>query len=419
MVVFFVTVLLSARVIAADPAAALDAHLASHPGGGAAFTFDRGDYEGDLSSLPIGVFDSGVGGLTVLEAIFALDAYHNDNLKPGPDGRPDFEKERFLYLGDQANMPYGNYAAVGKLDYLRELILKDAVFLLGKRYHKGDAVRFDKPPVKAIVIACNTATAYGLDDIRSAVQRWGVPVIVVGVVEAGARGLLESDDAGAIGVMATVGTCASGVYPRMIQSTLGRAGRGVASITQYGSADLAAIIEGDPAKTTGVTEQVAADVKALVDAHRDRESPARPLTKIMLGCTHFPLVREEIDAAFSRLRSDPDYAPFIAAERVYIDPAEWTARQLFRELASARLRTKAGPDSVLRDLFYYSVADSRGPPARRSADGGLDHDYKYGRETGRFDLEDTIVVPMTREGLPESSRALVRTGLPAVWERLP
>lgn len=215
MVVFFVTVLLSARVIAADPAAALDAHLASHSGGGAAFTFDRPDYEGDLSSLPIGVFDSGVGGLTVLEAILTFDAYHNDNLKPGADGRPDFEKERFLSLGDQANMPYGNYAAVGKLGYLRELILKDAVLLLGKRYYKGDAVRFDKPPVKALVIACNTATACGLDDIKSLVSRLGVPVIVVGVVEAGARGLLstETDPDGAIGVMATVGTCASEVYP--------------------------------------------------------------------------------------------------------------------------------------------------------------------------------------------------------------
>lgn len=409
--------------LAADPVGAIVSHLEAHPRGDAAFTLDRSVYEGDLASLPIGVFDSGVGGLTVLEAILTLDAYHNDNFKPGADGRPDFEKERFLYLGDQANMPYGNYAAVGKLDYLRELILKDAVFLLGKRYHEGDAVRFDKPPVKALVIACNTATAYGLDDIKSLVSRLGVPVIVVGVVEAGARGLLstETDPDGAIGVMATVGTCASEVYPRTIQSTLGRAGRGVATITQFGSPTLAAIIEGDPASRTSAAEQVGIDVRALVEAHRTSAGghAVKPLSTIVLGCTHFPLVREEIDAAFANLRNDPALAPSIAEQRVYIDPAEWTARQLFRELASARLRVREGEAVVPdRDLFFLSIPHPATPPAHRNDEGGLDYEYKYGRATGQFGIEDTVVVPMTREGLPDAARKLVSEKLPAVWGRL-
>lgn len=413
-------------VRAADPLAAMTAHLEAHPAGDVAFSYNRSAYEGDLSSLPIGVFDSGVGGLTVLEAILTLDAFDNDNLKPGPDGRPDFENESFLYLGDQANMPYGNYANVGKVDYLRELILKDAVFLLGKRYHKGDAVWQDKPPVKAIVIACNTATAYGLEDIKSLVKTLGVPVIVVGVVEAGARGLLstETDPDGAIGVMATVGTCASEVYPRTIQSTLGRAGRGIASITQFGSADLAAIIEGDPAIQMSAAEQVAIDVRALVEAHRagakSKGEAVLPLSTIMLGCTHFPLVREEIDAAFSMLRKeDSSLAPYIAEKRVYIDPAEWTARQLFRELASAGLRAPAADTLVERNLFFISIAHPSRPKADRNAEGGLPYDYKYGRELGRFDLEDTVVVPMTREGLPGTSRKLIQYELPAVWQRLP
>ena len=65
-------------------------------------------------ALPIGVFDSGTGGLTVLEAILALDAFNNETGKPGTDGKPDFSKEYFQYLADQANMPYGNYAAENK-----------------------------------------------------------------------------------------------------------------------------------------------------------------------------------------------------------------------------------------------------------------------------------------------------------------
>jgi hypothetical protein len=76
--------------------------------------------------LPIGVFDSGIGGLTVLEALLTLDAFHNDTLQPGADGVADFAQERFIYFGDQANMPYGNYSAVQRTDYLRELIVKDA-----------------------------------------------------------------------------------------------------------------------------------------------------------------------------------------------------------------------------------------------------------------------------------------------------
>lgn len=413
-------------VLAADPVARMTAHLEAHPDGGAAFSFDRSSYLGDRSSLPIGVFDSGVGGLTVLEAILTLDVFHNDSLQPGPDGRPDFAAERFLYLGDQANMPYGNYANVGKVDYLRELILKDTVFLLGNRYHQDGMVRRDKPPVKAIVIACNTATAYGLEDIKALVKKLDVPVIVVGVVEAGARGLLSTDidPDGAIGVMATVGTCASEVYPRTVQSTLGRAGRSIASITQFGSADLAAIIEGDPAIERSASEQVTLDVRALVEAHRAGAKPGAeatpPLSTIILGCTHFPLVLEEIDSAFTQLRRDPDFAPYIAEKRAYIDPAEWTARQLFRELASAKLRVPAGGATELdRDLFFLSVVSPLTPATHRNADGGLDYDYKYGRETGRFGLEDTIVVPMTREGLPGTSRNLIRNELPAVWDRLP
>ena len=63
------------------------------------------------TKLPIGVFDSGTGGLTVLEAMLSLDAYNNTNGLPGADGKPDFNSEFFEYLADQANMPYGNYAA--------------------------------------------------------------------------------------------------------------------------------------------------------------------------------------------------------------------------------------------------------------------------------------------------------------------
>ena len=146
-----------------DPVAVAIGHAKAHPLGDVPASFVAADYRGDLRDLPIGVFDSGVGGLTVLEAIKAHDRHDNRTGADGADGVPDFAGERFVYFGDQANMPYGNYPAVGRTDFLRELILRDVLFLLGRRHAQGQ-----KPPVKAIVIACNTATAYGLEDIRAA-----------------------------------------------------------------------------------------------------------------------------------------------------------------------------------------------------------------------------------------------------------
>lgn len=93
------------------PTQPLVAHVQAHRDGRAPWSIDFSRFDDSPSALPIGVFDSGIGGLTVLEAILRLDAFNNDTLQPGADGRPDFAGERFIYFGDQANMPYGNLAA--------------------------------------------------------------------------------------------------------------------------------------------------------------------------------------------------------------------------------------------------------------------------------------------------------------------
>ncbi|GBL24701.1 hypothetical protein EMGBS6_14860, partial [Opitutia bacterium] len=88
-----------------DVVVAAVAHAKAHPQGDVPSSFVAVDYRGDLRDLPIGVFDSGVGGLTVLEAIKAHDRHHNLTGTAGADGVPDFAGERFVYFGDQANMP--------------------------------------------------------------------------------------------------------------------------------------------------------------------------------------------------------------------------------------------------------------------------------------------------------------------------
>lgn len=462
-------------------------HVQEHSDGRAAFSVDLKAWSDDSSDLPIGVFDSGIGGLTVQEAIYALDAFDNENYSPAPDGKKDFANEQFIYFGDQANMPYGNYPAFHRQTYLKELILKDSAFLLGRRYWdstKDSEPEFDKPPVKAIVIACNTATAWGLEEIRQAVEAWKVPVFVIGVVEAGARGLTESietaTDKRTVAVLATVGTCSSNAYPKAIGRSAGLAGKREPNVVQQGSVGLAAAIEGDPAfvnshdaarsnatayngpsidhktasidpellevygfdpaglqgdiakpkslRLNSVENYIRYDIATLVHNHQ-KSGQTSPIDTVVLGCTHFPLVRQEILNSFARLRNyekdgERPLASLIAENIAVVDPAELTAKELFRELARRKM-FRTGRDNadkrqpaLTSDQFYISIANPRSAGVVLSADGSLDRDYKYGRSPGHLEIEDTICVPMTPDRLPATSLNLIRTKLPYTWQRL-
>ena len=284
---------------------------------------------------PIGVFDSGLGGLTVLERLLDVDQVNNATGLYGPDGVPDLARERFVYLGDQANMPYGDYAAEGKSDYLRELILKDAKFLLATNYYRTAEERVPsgcKPRAKIIVIACNTATAWGLDDVRKYLASIGDGTKVVGVIEAGVRATLDQVGANpdspsfAIGVMATPGTIASGAYERTIRAEL--KARGVKAdvrVVGQGCAGLADAIEcGSPA-----ADAIAkSNLVALVERHR-ASAPAVPMKAIILGCTHFPFVQAALNRTVAELRARG--APLSDAFR-FVDPAFYTAAECHRLL---------------------------------------------------------------------------------------
>lgn len=438
------------RAAGAESVSDLVAHAAAHPLGDTPCSFNASAYTGDTRSFPIGVFDSGIGGLTVLQALLRIDAFDNDNLQPHADGRPDFAAEHFVYFGDQANMPYGNYPAAGRVDLLRELILRDAVFLLRKDERK--------PPVKAIVIACNTATAYGLEDIRAALKTWQIDLPVVGVVEAGARGVMEmlpsESRPDAIAVLATVGTCGCEAYPRAISRSTGLAGKPMPVIIQQGCVGLAGAIEGDPAfvcptgqRTTPyqgprpdalmktifdfqgdelatAADHVHQEVTSLVERHR-QSGDDTPIGFVVLGCTHFPMVQAEIAAAFSHLRQYREadgkqpYAKLVREQLTFINPAEFTAKELFRELARRRLRLEA-PSATTTDHehFFMSVPNRDWPGIVLAPSGTLDPGYKHQRSLNDFARNDTPVVTMTPALLPTTSAAAIEHLLPEVWRRL-
>ena len=217
------------------------------------FYLDKADFSDDKRALAIGVFDSGTGGLTVLDAVVNYDSYDNKTkaYKKGGDGVRDFTGEYFVYLGDKANMPYGNYAKEGKTELLKEHIIKDAQFLLGSRYYVSEKAREykeDKPSVKAIVIACNTATAFGKEDVEEFVKRLGLEIKVIGIIDAGAKAALsffQPDESATIGVMATAGTVSSQGYVRAIESLKDKLGySGDIEVYQQAGVGLAGAIDG-------------------------------------------------------------------------------------------------------------------------------------------------------------------------------
>ena len=131
-----------------------------------------------MNSAPIGVFDSGLGGLTVAHAIFQR-----------------LPHDSTLYFGDTARVPYGPKSADTVRRYSREIL----AWLL----HQG---------VKAVVVACNTSTAHALDVLQEA-----SPVPVLGVIEPGAQAAVTAARGGPIGIIGTAGTIASRAYERAIR----------------------------------------------------------------------------------------------------------------------------------------------------------------------------------------------------------
>jgi glutamate racemase len=200
----------------------------------------------DQQSAPIGVFDSGVGGLTVLKKL-----------------RRQLSGESTIYLGDEARMPYGPRPAAEVIQFTRE------------------AMRwFAKRDCKLIVLACNTATAQALEAVRD-----DAPVPIIGVVRPGAAAAIASSARRAIGVLATVGTVRSGAYVRAVRDL-----DPLCDVTQQACPKLVPIVESGKAGTPEALEAVREYVAPLLT----EGGVVQPVVDtLLLGCTHYPLLREE------------------------------------------------------------------------------------------------------------------------------
>jgi len=242
-------------------------------------------------TAPVGVFDSGIGGLTVAREI----------MRQTP-------KEKIIYFGDTARVPYGSKSKETVTRYSRQIVR----FLQAQK-------------VKAIVVACNTASAYALDEIE---KETDIPMI--GVVKPGAKTAVEATVNGHIGVIGTEGTISSGIYSRYIKEIDPRirvTGKACPLFVPF-------VEEGlwqDP-----VTDEIARRyLEELIDIGIDT---------LILGCTHYPLIRSTVGK--------------IMGDKVtLVNPAYETARELKELLEAKDMRNNETP-CLGEDRYRFYVSDA-------------------------------------------------------------
>jgi len=440
---------------------------------------DFKNYPSKDTSLPIGVFDSGTGGLTVLKAIVNYDQNQNGTHQNGSDGVIDFDKESFIYLADQANMPYGNYSKEQKVDLLNEHIIKDTQFLLGNKYYSNaddHSANTDKEPVKVIVIACNTATAYGKEYIEEFIKKAKSDIKVIGVIDAGVRGVLETmskDEDGIIGVLATAGTVSSKGYHNTIlkfKDALGYTGN--IEVFSQGGVGIAEAVDEDANyfdrkltaprtdyKGPGLDSALRIDStlfdiynfdfdnsKMLCDTEKaddcsilqinDAENYVRyhlvtllenirkakttnKLKSIILGCTHYPYLTKEIGEILIELYNYKAkdgtylYRNFMVKNIKLVDPAVNTAKELYAHLNEASLFNPYG--NIKDSEFYISVANKDNQNNQIDDQGRFPYNYKYGRTAGEIQ-EYVKTVPFSRNNISSDILKRFQTQIPYVYK---
>ena len=241
-------------------------------------------------NAPVGVFDSGIGGLTVVREIMR-----------------QIPNERIIYFGDTARLPYGSKSKETVTRYSRQI------------------VRFlQSQEVKAIVVACNTASAYALEEIE---RETDIPMI--GVVKPGAKAAVEATSNGKVGVIGTEATIGSSIYSRYIKEISPKT-----TVTGKACPLFVPLVEEglwqDP-----VTDEIA---KRYLTELNDIG-----INTLILGCTHYPLIRSTVGR--------------VMGEKVtLVNPAYETAREL-KELLNKRELENEETAGLGDNRYRFYVSD--------------------------------------------------------------
>ena len=268
------------------------------------------------SNAPIGVFDSGIGGLTVAREIMR-----------------NLPSEKIVYFGDTARLPYGSKSKDTIIRYSRQIVR----FLQSRE-------------VKAIVVACNTASALALDTLEKEID---IPII--GVVKPGARVAAQATESKRVGVIATEATIRSGLYTKLIQeidpeiSVIGKPCPLFVPLVEEGWRK-------DP-----ITEMIA---RRYLEVLQEQD-----IDTLILGCTHYPLLRKLIgDIMGDKVR--------------LVNPAYETSMVLKKLLEDQHMENLGGTKEEFPYRFYVSDAAEK---FKEFANSILPYDVK---RTKQINLEE-------------------------------
>jgi glutamate racemase len=258
----------------------------------------------NAAQSPIGIFDSGIGGLTVFASV-----------------RRRLPHESLLYLGDTARVPYGTKSAETVIRYAREC--SDFLALRG---------------VKAVVVACNTASAYALPDLAAHLK---VPVL--GVVEPGCVAALEASQGGVIGVIGTSGTIGSNAYGSMLKNL----NPAVRVVSRACPLFVPLVEEG----------WIDNDVARAAAQRYLSGMKSEGIDTLILGCTHYPLLKGVIAE-----KMDDDVA--------LVDSADATAAALEKLLQARNMAAKLS-SSPVHHLYVTDLPARFEAIAHRFLEGDL------------------------------------------------
>lgn len=234
----------------------------------------------------IGVFDSGVGGLTVVKEIMR-----------------QLPEENMIYFGDTARVPYGSKSKKTILKYSRQIVR----FLMEHQ-------------VKAIVVACNTASALALDELKEEIQ-----IPIMGVVEPGAKMAAESTKTNSIGIIGTESTIKSGIYSKYLRKI---------------NPELTVVSRACPLFVPLVEEGLLEDrITDDVIQRYLHELKEYGIDSLILGCTHYPLIRNAIGR-------------YMGPDVTLVNPAYETAKSLKVMLTEQKLLNQSG--ELARYEYYVS-----------------------------------------------------------------
>ncbi len=243
------------------------------------------------SSLPIGIFDSGIGGLTVVKEVIR-----------------QLPSENIIYLGDTARVPYGTKSSKTVITYSQS----NSKFLISKG-------------IKLLVIACNTASAVAIQSLR-----WDLDISVLGVLEPGARKAVNTTNNNKVGVIGTPSTIKSGAYKKSIENI---------------NPDIQVYSQPCPLFVPLAEEGWLDDKISEQIANRYLESLNKSgIDTLILGCTHYPLLKDLIQKV-------------VGEDIKLVDSAEETAQEIKRTLLEINLLNKNKSNSK-KEFYLTDTSDT-------------------------------------------------------------